>query len=172
MLNRVTVDGHISNDSVDPDEMWAFPGDPQLLTKALKQDLLDEEAFRLRLRGMTFRDIAKELKVSTGCAWGRVERCLAVYREIYPEHPADIRDQGLAALRVAMPHLIDKASTGDLPAIRVMNQVVNTQHRLSKVPDPTRREKKRLTQLIFLHTGDDAGRHTDREKARQQGQTE
>ena len=111
---------------------------------------LDEQAFTLHTQGRTYREIASLLTISVGGAWKRVQRQQAKLEEVEPGDRAEIRNECLLALRMAISSVSEEAADGEPAARVVLNQLANTILRFWRQEDaqqclPKRPARKRLS---------------------------
>ena len=110
---------------------------------------LDEQALMLHTQGRTYREIASLLTISVGGAWKRVQRQQAKLEAVEPGDRAEIRNECLLALRMAISSVSEEAADGEPEARVVLNQLANTILRFWKQEDaqqclPNRAARKRL----------------------------
>ena len=111
--------------------------------------LLDEQALSLHNQGRTYREIASLLMISVGGAWKRVQRQQAKLEAVEPGERAEIRNECLLALRMAVSSVSEEAADGEPAARVVLNQLANTILRFWKQEDaqqclPKRAARKHL----------------------------
>ena len=140
----------------------AFPGmgddsladgqeDPQI------DRFLDEQALMLHRQGRTYRDIASLLTISVGGAWKRVQRQQAKLEAVDPGDRAEMRNECLLALRMAVASVSEEAADGEPAARVVLNQLANTILRFWKQEDaqkclPKRAARNRLAASVAEET--------------------
>ena len=105
------------------------------------QDLLDEKAMGLHVRGNTYRQIAATMGISKTTAHEWVQRYMRQEREQFAAHEADVRDECVFALKQGIGHVIADASRGDKESLKLLMQYTGLRVRLLKIASPARIQK-------------------------------
>ena len=92
----------------------------------------DEEAFRLRSQGHSYRQIGKRMGVDAAMVHRRVKRQLVRQKTILNERLEDVRDMELENMRVMESVLMERVALGEDDAIKLMLRVMETKRRYLK----------------------------------------
>ena len=92
----------------------------------------DEEAFRLRSQGNSYRQIGKRMGVDAAMVHRRVKRQLVRQKTILNERLEDVRDMELENMRVMESVLMERVALGEDDAIKLMLRVMETKRRYLK----------------------------------------
>ena len=92
----------------------------------------DEEAFRLRSQGNSYRQIGKRMGVDPAMVHRRVKRQLVRQKTILNERLEDVRDMELENMRVMESVLMERVALGEDDAIKLMLRVMETKRRYLK----------------------------------------
>ena len=117
---------------------------------------LDEQALSLHMQGRTYRDIASLLTISVGGAWKRVQRQQGELEAVEPGDRAEIRNECLLALRMAISSVSEEAADGEPAARVVLNQLANTILRFWKQEDAQQGLPKRARKQLAAPTAEEA----------------
>ena len=117
---------------------------------------LDEQALTLRTQGRTYRDIASLLTISVGGAWKRVQRQQAKLEAVDPGERAELRNECLLALRMAISSVSEEAADGEAAARVVLNQLANTVLRFWKHEDAQQGLPKRAKKQLAAPAAEEA----------------
>jgi hypothetical protein len=103
---------------------------------------LQDRCLELRANGLSFREIARELKVAPATAYKAVARGLAAVNENCREEAQELR--ALEALRLDQMQaaLWQQATDGDVRAIDRILRIMERRARLLGLDEPERRETK------------------------------
>ena len=103
---------------------------------------LEQKCLELRSAGLSFREIARELKVAPATAYKAVARGLAAVNAGCREQAQELR--ALEALRLdqLQAALWERATDGDVRAIDRILRIMERRARLLGLDEPERRETK------------------------------
>ena len=101
----------------------------------------DEEAFRLRSEGMTFREIANVMGVDPSMAHRRVKRQLSRQKRNLSDRQEEVREIELEKLRWIEQALLPDAKSGDYTAIKIVLRIMDMRRKYLKDIPPERAEQ-------------------------------
>lgn len=101
-----------------------------------------EKALELRMAGMSYYYISKELGVSKSTAFSDVQKALKEIQSRYTEVAENIRTIELARIERLILGIWHSARKGDLQAIDRINRLMERKSRLLGLDAPTKQEVK------------------------------
>ena len=120
-----------------------MPRTPQKHSKRIvEQEKRRNEALRLRLKGLTFEQIGKELGITKVGALGAVKKSLKIIREENKELAEDLLHQELAMFAEMHAKLWDAFQQGDLELATKILAVSDRRTKLLDLQPATKHEVK------------------------------
>ena len=113
-----------------------------------REYILCEQAFGLRARGKTYRQMAALLGISVSAAYSRAQTYMIAENERHEHFPSDTRAECESLLRQTVGPVVADAQQGNLASFRALVSYSNTMIKWSKVPNPSRRKLCRRVERI------------------------
>ncbi len=101
-------------------------------TRSVLNEVADEEAFRLRSGGMTYRQIGEQMGVDQSMAHRRVKRQMMRQKMYLDEKLEEARDFELDKLRQMEQAILPDATSGDHSAIKLVLRIMEMRRKLLK----------------------------------------
>ncbi|MCE9551979.1 MAG: hypothetical protein K8T91_01190 [Planctomycetes bacterium] len=116
------------------------PHVPQPKMTPEREYILCEQAFGLRARGKTYRQMAALLGISVSAAYARAQTFMIAENEHHEHFPSDTRAECESLLRQTVGPVVADAQLGNLASFCALVSYSNTMIKWSKVPNPSRRK--------------------------------
>ena len=140
---------------MDTIHMQRNPHVPEPKMTPEREYILCEQAFGLRIRGKTYRQMAALLGISTSAAYSRAQAYMRAEERLRPHFASDTREECASLLRQTIGPVVAHAQHGDLASFRAIVSYANTMNRLVKEPKPSKRKLDRRAERILKYMNEE-----------------
>ena len=140
---------------MDTIHMQRNPHVPEPKMTPEREYILCEQAFGLRIRGKTYRQMAALLGISTSAAYSRAQAFMRAEERLRPHFASDTREECASLLRQTIGPVVAHAQHGDLASFRAIVSYANTMNRLVKEPKPSKRKLDRRAERILKYMNEE-----------------
>ena len=156
-LHRATYDPNEMPDlpHMDTIHMQRNPNMPEPKMTPEREYILCEQAFGLRIRGKTYRQMGALLGISTSAAYSRAQAYMRAEERLRPHFASDTREECASLLRQTIGPVVAHAQHGDLRSFLAIVSYANTMNRLVKEPKPSKRKLDRRAERILKYMNEE-----------------